>query len=105
MRELEARAERLEPAANDVFDTQPARAREALQVIERTGRALTELRRLFGVVGLRDRSKRYDFYLVGRGVNRRSGRAFTGLATWKVKLVRGSYAYGSDRSKRRLRVG
>jgi signal transduction histidine kinase len=88
MRELEARAERLEreqeesarraaaeeqariarelhdvlahnvsvmvvqaAAANDVFETQPQRAREALRDIERTGRsALTELRRLLGRV-------------------------------------------------------
>src|ERR671935_1343827 len=39
-------------AANDVFDQQPERAREALRAIERTGRsALTELRRLLGRVG------------------------------------------------------
>jgi signal transduction histidine kinase len=88
MRELEARAERLEreqeesarraaaeeqariarelhdvlahnvsvmvvqaAAADDVFETQPDRAREALRAIERTGRsALTELRRLLGSV-------------------------------------------------------
>jgi plastocyanin len=56
-------------------------------------------------ITVRDRSRRYDFHLVGRGVNRRSGRAFTGVATWTVKLVRGTYAYGSDRSKRHLRVG
>lgn len=38
-------------AANDVFDTRPERAREALQAIESTGRsALAELRRLLGVV-------------------------------------------------------
>jgi signal transduction histidine kinase len=38
-------------AARDVFDTQPARAREALGSIESTGRgALTELRRLLGGV-------------------------------------------------------
>jgi signal transduction histidine kinase len=38
-------------AANDVFEAQPQRAREALQAIERTGRsALTELRRLLGSV-------------------------------------------------------
>jgi signal transduction histidine kinase len=38
-------------AANDVFDTQPQRARQALRDIERTGRsALTELRRLLGRV-------------------------------------------------------
>lgn len=38
-------------AANDVFDSQPERAREALTSIEATGRdALAELRRLLGVV-------------------------------------------------------
>jgi signal transduction histidine kinase len=38
-------------AAGDVFDTQPAKAREALASIEHTGReALTELRRLLGAV-------------------------------------------------------
>jgi len=38
-------------AANDVFDSQPERAREALTSIEATGReALGELRRLLGVV-------------------------------------------------------
>src|SRR5919205_414422 len=38
-------------AADDVFDQQPERAREALRAIERTGRsALTELRRLLGSV-------------------------------------------------------
>jgi hypothetical protein len=58
-------------------------------------------------ITVRDRSKRHTFHLVGRGVNRSSGRAFTGVATWNVKLARGTYAYESDRarSKRRLRVG
>ena len=38
-------------AANDVFEAQPARAREAVRSIEATGRAaLTELRRLLGIV-------------------------------------------------------
>jgi signal transduction histidine kinase len=38
-------------AANDVFESRPARAREALRSIETTGRsALAELRRLLGVV-------------------------------------------------------
>jgi signal transduction histidine kinase len=38
-------------AANDVFENQPEKAREALRSIEDTGRAtLTELRRLLGVV-------------------------------------------------------
>ncbi|HET8894340.1 MAG TPA: sensor histidine kinase [Gaiellaceae bacterium] len=38
-------------AANDVFESQPARAREALEAIETSGRAaLGELRRMLGVV-------------------------------------------------------
>ncbi|HUZ99089.1 MAG TPA: sensor histidine kinase [Gaiellaceae bacterium] len=38
-------------AANDVFDTRPERAREALRAIEASGRtALAEMRRLLGVV-------------------------------------------------------
>jgi hypothetical protein len=58
-------------------------------------------------ITVRDRSKRHTFHLLGRGVNRTTGRAFTGVATWDVRLVRGTYAYESDRSRsrRRLRVG
>ena len=58
-------------------------------------------------ITVKDRSSRHEFRLAGRGVNRRTGRAFMGVATWRVKLVRGSYTYRSDlaRSKHRLRVG
>jgi hypothetical protein len=57
-------------------------------------------------VTVRDRSKRHNFHLVGPGVDRRTGAAFVGVARWNVKLVRGTYVYGSDRSptKRRLHV-
>src|SRR5439155_828967 len=42
-------------AANDVFDSHPERAREAVRSIEQTGRlALTELRRLLGAVRTRE---------------------------------------------------
>jgi plastocyanin len=58
-------------------------------------------------VTVRDRSSRHEFRLVGHGLSRRTGRGFRGVATWNVRLVRGSYTYRSDlaRSKRRLRVG
>jgi hypothetical protein len=58
-------------------------------------------------ITVRDRSSRHDFRLVGHGLSRRTGRAFTGAVTWNVRLVRGSYTYRSDvaRSKHRLRVG
>jgi plastocyanin len=59
------------------------------------------------LVTVRDRSKRDNFHLAGPGVNRRTGAAFMGVATWKVSLARGTYLYGSDRAraKRRLQVG
>jgi signal transduction histidine kinase len=46
-------------AASDVFEKHPERAREALRSIEASGRsALTELRRLLGVVRTRERDRR-----------------------------------------------
>jgi plastocyanin len=45
---------------------------------------------------VRDGSKRRNFHLAGRGVNRRTGIAFTGTTTWALRLARGTYRYGSD---------
>jgi hypothetical protein len=45
---------------------------------------------------VQDRSRRANFHLAGRGVNRRSGMRFTGAATWTVRLARGTYRFGSD---------
>ena len=46
-------------AANDIFERQPERAREALRSIEESGRsALTELRRLLGIVRTREQGSR-----------------------------------------------
>jgi hypothetical protein len=43
-----------------------------------------------------DRSRMRNFHLVGPGVNRRTGAAFTGTVTWTVRLARGTYRFGSD---------
>ncbi|MGH2920616.1 MAG: cupredoxin domain-containing protein [Gaiellaceae bacterium] len=43
-----------------------------------------------------DRSRRANFHLRGRGLNRRTGMRFTGAATWSVRLVAGRYRFGSD---------
>jgi plastocyanin len=45
---------------------------------------------------VQDRSRRANFHLAGRGVNRRSGIRFKGSATWTVRLARGTYRFGSD---------
>jgi plastocyanin len=57
-------------------------------------------------VTVRDRSRRFNFRLSGRRLNRATGAAFTGSVTWRVRLARGLYRYGSDakRLPGRLRV-
>ena len=43
-----------------------------------------------------DRSRAKNFHLVGPGVNRRTGAAFTGSVTWRLELAAGTYRFGSD---------
>jgi len=47
-------------------------------------------------VVVRDRSARHNFRLAGRGVRRATGMRFRGSATWRVRLARGTYRFGSD---------
>ena len=55
---------------------------------------------------VRDRSARHGFRLAGRGVHRATGVRFKGSATWRVRLAKGVYRFGSDakRLPGRLRV-
>jgi len=43
-----------------------------------------------------DRSKTRNFHLVGPGVNRKTGKTFTGKVTWGLELRAGTYKFGSD---------
>jgi len=43
-----------------------------------------------------DRSRTRNFHVVGPGVDRRTGKAFTGSVTWKLELAAGTYKFGSD---------
>jgi plastocyanin len=53
-----------------------------------------------------DRSHSRNFHLRGAGVDRRTGKSFTGTVTWKLKLDSGTYRFGSDpKLSRRLVVG
>jgi hypothetical protein len=52
-----------------------------------------------------DRSAKQNAHLVGAGVNRKTGIAFVGTVTWKVKLRKGSLVYRSDAAKPKLRPG
>jgi hypothetical protein len=47
-----------------------------------------------------DRSKTDNFHLSGRGVNKKTGVAFRGRATWKLNLAPGTYTYRSDKTRK-----
>ena len=43
-----------------------------------------------------DGSGHANFHLVGAGVNRKTGKAFTGKVTWHLDLAAGTYRFGND---------
>jgi hypothetical protein len=47
-------------------------------------------------ITVNDRSKTRNFHLAGPGVNRSTGKAFTGRVTWTVQLRAGTYRFGAD---------
>jgi hypothetical protein len=53
-----------------------------------------------------DRSGKANFHLRGKGVDRWTGVRFRGRVSWVVRLARGGYRFGNDRSglKQLLRV-
>ena len=48
------------------------------------------------VITIRDRTKKDNFHLVGPGVNKKTGVAFTGTVKWTVTLRAGTYKFRSD---------
>ena len=45
---------------------------------------------------VRDRSARRGFHFVGEGAKRATGARFTGSQTWRLRLAKGVYRFGSD---------
>jgi plastocyanin len=43
-----------------------------------------------------DSSRTRNFHFVGSGVNRKTGKTFTGKVTWRLDLAAGTYRFGSD---------
>jgi plastocyanin len=48
------------------------------------------------VITIRDRTKKDNFHLLGPGVNKKTGVAFTGTVKWTVTLKPGTYRFRSD---------
>jgi hypothetical protein len=49
------------------------------------------------VLAVTDRSPSRGFRLVGPGIDRRTGKAYTGIASWRLRLRAGTYRYGDER--------
>ena len=47
-------------------------------------------------VSVVDGSKTRNFHLLGRGVDKKTGKAFRGSTAWTVALTAGTYKFGSD---------
>ena len=45
---------------------------------------------------VQDSSRRANFHIKGRGLNRRTDRRFTGTKRWTVELAPGNYRFGTD---------
>jgi len=52
---------------------------------------------------IRDRSSRHNFHLLGPGVDRKTGVAFTGRRRWSVRLQAGTYRYRCDPHRTTMR--
>jgi plastocyanin len=51
------------------------------------------------VITIRDRTRKDNFHLIGPGLNKKTGVAFTGTVKWTVTLKAGTYTARSDAHK------
>ena len=67
--------------------------------VTRSGRAFVSRRSVaagrYRLV-VQDSSRRANFHVAGKALNRRTGMRFTGRKSWTVTLARGKYRFGSD---------
>jgi plastocyanin len=68
-----------------------------------TGAVLKRLKAGSYSITVRDRTKAHNFHLVGKGVNRKTGKAGMGTFTWKVKLAKGTLRFFSDQSPTKVK--
>jgi hypothetical protein len=68
-----------------------------------TGAVLKSLKAGTYSITVRDRTKVHNFHLVGKGVNRKTGKAAVGTFTWKVTLAKGVLRFFSDQSPQQVK--
>lgn len=102
-------------AGNPPPESTPAPAPKPVKLLATVGpKATISLRRATGAViktlkagsytiTVRDRTKVHNFHLVGKGVNRKTGKAALGTFTWNVKLSKGVLRFFSDQSPTKVK--
>jgi hypothetical protein len=89
------------PATPKLFAT--VGPKSAISLKSASGATLRSVKAGTYSITVRDRSALHNFHLVGKGVNRRSGRAGTGTLTWKLTLSAGPLRFFSDRSPKTVK--
>jgi hypothetical protein len=64
------------------------------------GQAVTLLRPGTYSIAISDGSRTQNFHLLGPGTNKKTGIAFVGRITWRLRLSPGLYRYRSDSSRK-----
>ena len=64
--------------------------------LKKGGKKVTSLKAGKYTIAVADRSNIHNFHLKGRGVNKDSGVAKVGKATWTVTLKKGKYTFVCD---------
>jgi len=64
--------------------------------LKQKGKAVKTLKAGVYRINVSDSSGSHNFHLFGPGVNKKTGVASSGGATWTVKLKKGSYTYQCD---------
>jgi hypothetical protein len=86
------------PAATPPATPPTAVTRTMRATLTATGARLSATRATAGpyAITVTDRSRTRGFRLIGPGLARQTGKAFVGTVTWHVRLVHGTYRYGTD---------
>ena len=71
-----------------------------ISLTDESGQRVTHLDPGTYTINVSDKAAVHNFHLVGKGVNVKTGVAFTGKKTWTVRLAKGKYTYRSDATPR-----
>jgi plastocyanin len=77
--------------------------KNTISLRDAAGRAIKTVKSGAYSITVRDRSKLHNFHLVGKGVNRKTGKAAVGTFTWNVSLGKGALRFFSDQSPTKVK--